>query len=233
MDPGSIIGIVGIVITTIIAVYAIIDAREQVNGLISVERKRVFTRTRNDMVWLFVDPTELAHTPEIAKGLEEFNLISAALDPKWTPDLTQSVVNNEALVFAEKLVSEGYATWKPGWDMEKLKQTIHNWHGPRDERSRAAKGVGLALAAIVGFGIGCYISYAVGHAAGESHGYFRGRQQTDSVKVPEKHRYEFRQNGVSIFRFDLDSGESCWLQLGGADAREEDHLKSPMQQCPK
>ena len=31
--------------------------------------------------------------------------------------------------------------------------------------------------------------------------------------MPEKHRYEFKQNGVSIFRFDLDTGESCWLQL--------------------
>lgn len=130
MDTGSIIGIVGIVITTIIAVYAICDVRGRVKGLINLERKRVFVRTRNDMVWLFVNPTELAHSAEIAKGLEEFNVISAALDPKQTAELTNSVVNNEALVFAEKLVNEGYATWKPGWDMEKLRQTIHDWKQP-------------------------------------------------------------------------------------------------------
>jgi hypothetical protein len=127
MDMGSIIGIVGVVITTIIAVYAMRDVREQVKGLINLERKRVFTRIRNDMVWLFVDPTELAYSAERAKGLEEFALISATLDPKQTADLTNQAVNNEALMFAEKLVNGGYATWKPGWDMEKLRHTIHDW----------------------------------------------------------------------------------------------------------
>jgi hypothetical protein len=127
MDLGSIIGIVGIVITTVIAVYAIRDVRKQVRDLISVERQRLFARVRNDMVWLFVDPTELAHSVDIAKGLEEFNLITVALDPKQTAELTNNVVNNEALVFAEKLVDGGFATWKPGWNMEKLKQTIHEW----------------------------------------------------------------------------------------------------------
>jgi len=127
MDAGSIVGIVGIVITTIIAVYAILDVREQVKVLINLERKRVFTRIRNDMVWLFVDPTERAHSAETAKGLEEFALISAALDPKQTAELTNNAVNNEALMFAEKLVNAGYATWKPGYDMEKVRRTIHDW----------------------------------------------------------------------------------------------------------
>jgi hypothetical protein len=130
MDTGSIIGIVGIVITTIIAAYAICDVRKRVKGLIDLERKRVFTRIRNDMVWLFVNPTELAHSTEIAKGLEEFYVLSAALDPKQTADLTSEMVNNEALVFAEKLVNDGYASWKPGWDMEKLRRTIHDWKQP-------------------------------------------------------------------------------------------------------
>jgi len=131
MDTGAIIGIVGIVITTIVAVYAICDVREQVKGLVNLERNRVFTRTRNDMVWLFVNPTELAQSAEIAKGLEEFNLISATLDPKQTAELTNNVVNNEALAYAEKLVNGGYATWKPGWDMDKLKQTINDWNRPQ------------------------------------------------------------------------------------------------------
>jgi len=107
-------------------VYAIRDVREQVKRLINLERKRVFTRTRNDMVWLFVDPTELAHSAEIAKGLEEFAVISATLDPKQTAEFTGNVVNNEALVFADKLVDGGYAIWKPGWDMEKLAQTVRD-----------------------------------------------------------------------------------------------------------
>jgi CRISPR/Cas system-associated protein Cas10 (large subunit of type III CRISPR-Cas system) len=130
MDYGSIIGIAGIVITTVVAVYAIRDVRKQVRYLISVERQRLFARVRNDMVWLFVDPTELAHSVDIAKGLEEFNLITVAIDPKQTADITNNVVNNEALVYAEKLVKGGYATWKPGWNMEKVKQTVDEWKQP-------------------------------------------------------------------------------------------------------
>lgn len=82
------------------------------------------------MVWLFVDPTELAHSVDIAKGLEEFNLITVAIDPKQTADITNNVVNNEALVYAEKLVKGGYATWKPGWNMEKVKQAVDEWKQP-------------------------------------------------------------------------------------------------------
>jgi hypothetical protein len=79
------------------------------------------------MVWLFVDPTPLAHSPEIAKGLEEFAVVSQALNPTYTPELAIHAMNNESLAFAEKLVKGGFAVWKPGWDMEKLRQTLHDW----------------------------------------------------------------------------------------------------------
>src|SRR5271170_7005021 len=124
------IELVGLLISLVaigLAVYAIYDVRTQVKELISLERKRVFTKTRNDMVWLFIDPTERAHTPEIAKGLEEFAILSMALDPKQTPDLTNHAVNNDALMFADKLVRNGYATWKPGWNIDEVKKTLHNW----------------------------------------------------------------------------------------------------------
>lgn len=133
MDTGSIIGIVGIVITAVIAVYAMRDVREQVKGLITLERNRAFVKVRNDMVWLFVEPTECAHSVEIAKGLEEFNVTSVALDPKQSAEHTNSVVNNAALVFAEKLVKTGYATWKPGWDMDKVTRAIDGWTGKFSE----------------------------------------------------------------------------------------------------
>jgi hypothetical protein len=110
-----------------VSVWAVLDVRKQVKEMIRLERKRVFTRTRNDMVWLFIDPTERSHTPDIAKGLEEFSVLSAALDPEQTPELTNHAMNNEALMFAEKLVNGGYARWKPGWDKEKLKQALHDW----------------------------------------------------------------------------------------------------------
>lgn len=124
---GIVVGIVGIVITMVIAVCSMRDARKQVKDLINLERNRVYVRIRNDMVWLFVDPTELAHSVEIAKGLEEFNLISTVLEPKQNPDITKDIVNNKALEFAQNLVESGYAIWKPEWDMERVKHTIAEW----------------------------------------------------------------------------------------------------------
>jgi sensor domain CHASE-containing protein len=120
-------GLLVAIAAIVVSVWAILDVRAQVKELIRLERKRVFTKVRNDMVWLFINPTERAHTPEIAKGLEEFAVLSQALDPKQTADLTNHAMNNEALTFAEKLVKNGYATWKDGWNMEELKKTLHNW----------------------------------------------------------------------------------------------------------
>jgi hypothetical protein len=96
----------------------------------------------------------------------------------------------------------------------------------------------LLCAAVVICGIAFYVGYSVGHTdgfKGYEAGYKEGLSESNQHPTPlaEKHHYEFKQNGVSIFRFDLDTGESCWLQLGAADAREEDHLTSPMQQCSK
>jgi hypothetical protein len=59
--------------------------------------------------------------------------------------------------------------------------------------NRTVKRAGFAFAALAIFGIGCYISYAVGYGAGQSHGYFRDRREADSANVPEKHRYEFKR----------------------------------------
>jgi hypothetical protein len=89
---------------------------------------------------------------------------------------------------------------------------------------------------VVVLGIGCYISYMVGYDAGRTHGWYSGYAEGKTINAPAssvKHHYEFKQRGVSIFRFDLDTGESCWLQLSKEDAQEEDHLTNPMQQCPQ
>jgi hypothetical protein len=98
--------------------------------------------------------------------------------------------------------------------------------------SAMMKKVTKAFVLAVIFAIGCYVSYWQGWSTGNSHGYFQGsnnRAESSSIR----HHYEFKQNGNSIFRFDLDTGESCWLQLGKADANEEDGLMHPMQQCSR
>jgi len=110
-----------------VSVWAVFDVRGQVTRLIQLERKRVFTQIRNDMVWMFVNPTQQSHTPEIAKGLEEFALLSMELNPEHTPDLTNNAVNNESLKFADELVTNGFAVWKPDWDKEKVKQALEAW----------------------------------------------------------------------------------------------------------
>ncbi len=110
-----------------VSVWAVFDVRGQVTRLIQLERKRVFTQIRNDMVWMFVNPTQQSHTPEIAKGLEQFALVSMELNPQHTPDLTNNAVNNESLRFADDLVNNEFAVWKPGWDRAKVKQALEDW----------------------------------------------------------------------------------------------------------
>lgn len=88
----------------------------------------------------------------------------------------------------------------------------------------------------VGAAVVCAIVYHVGYSSGRTDGfnsgYKTGVDHGHQDGAAKQHHYEFKQNGVSIFRFDHDTGESCWLQLGPADAREEDHLTNPMQHCP-
>jgi hypothetical protein len=100
----------------------------------------------------------------------------------------------------------------------------------------------LLISGIVVVGIGFYASYSVGNARGFAAG---AKSVYDALGIPPlppgatpikpslvtvpnpvKHHYEFQQRGASIFRFDLDTGEACWVQLSEADAR------TTMTQCP-
>lgn len=130
MSTELILAWIGIFIALVgvgLSAWAAWDARKQVKRMICLERKRVSTHVRNDMVWLFVDATPLSHSPEIAKGLEEFALLSRELNPAHTPELTTNAVNQESLKFADKLVNNGFAVWKPDWDINKLKQELDKW----------------------------------------------------------------------------------------------------------
>jgi hypothetical protein len=117
------VGLVGIAIS----VLAVLDVREQVKRLIKLERKRVYTHIRNDLVWQFVNATALTQTPEIAKGLEEFTAVSWELCPDQTPEQIIQDVHQDCLKFANKLVKNGFADWKPDWDMDKVQQELDNW----------------------------------------------------------------------------------------------------------
>src|SRR5258708_15850268 len=106
---GLLVALVGVAI----GVWALLDVRAQVKRLISLERKLIYTRVRNDLVWQFVEPIGSIHSPEIAKGLEEFAVISQALNPEHTADLTKHAVENEALAFSKTLMHSASTHFKP------------------------------------------------------------------------------------------------------------------------
>src|SRR6266436_5606029 len=112
MDTGSIVAIVGTIVTVAIAVYAILDVRKQVWQLILIERNTAFSRVVQDFAWLFLEPTGTGHTPEIAKGLAEFSMLAEVLDAAKTHSVSKSTVENESLATARDLVEAGYAKWK-------------------------------------------------------------------------------------------------------------------------
>jgi hypothetical protein len=110
-----------------IAIYAIRDTRKQAFKMILLDRNRFYARIRNDMAWLFIDPTDYARKSEIAKGLEEFCITAQEAEPKWTIEDLKGAVENEALHFAATLVKSGYATWKAELDVAAVEQRLLEW----------------------------------------------------------------------------------------------------------
>jgi len=132
-----VIGIAGIVITTVIAICAMLDVRNQVKKIIKIGRDLAYLRVKNDLVWEFIDPTESAYTVQIANSLHEFGFLAQALDPNQTADTIRGVVEKESLEFAEELVNNGRATWKKGLSLEKARGQITIWRAEKNvERAK-------------------------------------------------------------------------------------------------
>src|SRR5260370_38591404 len=127
------IGLLAALIAVGVSIYAILDVIREVKKLIRIERNRAYARILNDMAWLFITPTERAHSKEIAKGLEEFSMFAKILNPERTPDISTNTVNNEALAMADRLVTNGYARWNDGWDIEKVKVELQSWQTAKNE----------------------------------------------------------------------------------------------------
>jgi hypothetical protein len=141
MSADLIVGIVGIVITTLIAIYAIWDVRREARKTLKIERDLAYLRVKNDLVWEFIDPTESAYTSEIAKGLHEFGFLAQALNPEMTTDTVKTAVEKEALEFAEDLVNSGRARWKQDFDLEKVRKAIDGWRAEKNvERAKRIVG---------------------------------------------------------------------------------------------
>jgi hypothetical protein len=128
MDLGTWVGIIiGIVVTAAFSVWAINDAREQVRRSVLLERNLTYLKLQNDLAWEILDPTDRGYRQEIANGLEAFVLLSRALDPDKSGDALREAAEKEALELADRLVADGFATWKPEMDREKLLTVMHQW----------------------------------------------------------------------------------------------------------
>ncbi len=127
MSTDVVVALASTVLMTAVAIYAICDVRNEAKKMLKLGRNLAYLKIKNDMVWEFIEPTESAHTPEIAKGLHEFGLLAQALNPELTPDTIKSAVENEALEFAEELVKSGRATWKSDLDLERVRKAIGSW----------------------------------------------------------------------------------------------------------
>jgi hypothetical protein len=127
MDAKLVIDFLLFLLTTAVAIFAIRDTRKQVHKMILLDRNRAYVKILNDMAWLVIDPTDAAHTPEIAKGMQEFGLAAQEAEPEWTNEAIKEAVDNESLVLADKIVNGGYATWKIGLDTGKVKKKLADW----------------------------------------------------------------------------------------------------------
>jgi len=81
----------------------------------------------------------------------------------------------------------------------------------------------IALAILAG---GCYASYSKGFLNGRidkdqevmKDPFFLKCFANDKQAIPAQHHYEFKQHDASVFRFDLDTGEACYIQISRGDA---------------
>src|SRR5208282_2106638 len=96
----------------------------------------------------------------------------------------------------------------------------------------------ITIVAIIVCGLGCYVSYAKGFEKGfiekdqeiTKSDWFKkciSNESLSDAPAPAKHHYEFKQHEASIFRFDLDTGAACYIQISQADSR------GPVQPCPQ
>jgi hypothetical protein len=133
MEANLWVDIVSNLIMLAVAIYAIRDTRKQSRKMIFLERNQCYAKVRNDMAWLYIDPTQHAQTPELAKALEEFcNMAQEAEPGKWTVEDLKVVVENQSLHFAATLVKGGYATWKAGLSLDLVNQKLRDWESDKN-----------------------------------------------------------------------------------------------------
>jgi len=129
----SIIGVVISIAALVVAIWALFDVRKHVKDLLNLEYRRSYAKVLNDMAWMFLESTDKGYPKDIAKGLEDFSLLSHSLDPEKDEETPKLTVEREALVMAEKLVQVGAAKWQPDFDLEKVKKALREWQNQKNK----------------------------------------------------------------------------------------------------
>jgi hypothetical protein len=104
----------------------------------------------------------------------------------------------------------------------------------------------LLFAVVLVFGIGCFAGrryhaqerHDAAWEAGNENGWNSGVKYMSDVEESQQavrkemgeaesaqHHYEFKQDGATIYRFDTDTGDACWVQISVADRN------TPMSRC--
>jgi hypothetical protein len=132
MDITLVVDCLLFLLTTLYATYAIYDTRKQMREVLRLDRLRVYKKVRTDMMWLYIDPTGLLATPELAKGMEDLWTIVQILDPEWTLADLKGAVENEAKFAAQILVENGHAAWKDGLPIVEINEQVRRWESNRN-----------------------------------------------------------------------------------------------------
>jgi hypothetical protein len=130
---GIVLSIIGTIVTTVVAVYAIRDARNLVKKGTELQRNISYLRLRNDLMWMFVDPTEDTYPSEIAKGFHDFDVLAKALNPKVKSEHLKEAAENEALQSAADLVAAGTFVWKQEIDVEEVNKRLAKWKADKSK----------------------------------------------------------------------------------------------------
>jgi hypothetical protein len=132
MDWKLILDVVFFVLTSIIAIVAILDVRKRMRDLIELQREAAWVRTANEMVWEFVDPAVEVHGKELSKALAEYTVFTQALNPQRTANASKEAAQYESLALANRMVRDRKAVWKPGFDAAQIEKMLEEWEAKKD-----------------------------------------------------------------------------------------------------
>lgn len=133
MSPDTIISIVSTVLTTVVAIYAILDSRRLVKNNLQIQRNLAYRKLNNDLVWTVVEPVQDVYPSEIVKAFYDFDLLARELKPKWNPKPLKEAVENEALQSAHDMVQTGKFIWKKDVDVEEVKKMLDRWNADKNK----------------------------------------------------------------------------------------------------